>query len=126
MIAIAVAPVLTSDYRALARDRQPAADLLVYDGAEQQARARLDRARRLSGDVSMDATAAADEVARALLLNGRGWATETRRLSEETVKIKERLLGPNHADLAPSLINLGDVLTAAADTTVRLRCCIAP
>ena len=114
-IAIAVAPVLTSDYPALARDRQPAIDLLVYDRAEQQARARLDSARHASGDVSMDAAAAADEVVRALLLNGRGWSSETRRLSEETVRIKEGLLGPNHADLAPSLINLGDVLTAAAE-----------
>ena len=73
VIAIAVAPVLTSDYRALARGRQPAADLLIYDRAEQQARARLDGARRMSRDESMDATAAADEVARALLVNGRGW-----------------------------------------------------
>ena len=114
-IAIAVAPVLTSDYPAIARDRQPAADLLIYDRAEQQARARVDRARRMSGEMSLDATAAADEVVRALLMNGRGWSSETRRLSEETVRIKEGLLGPNHADLVPSLINLGDVLTAAAE-----------
>ena len=94
---------------------QPATDLLVYDRAEQQARARFDRARDAFGDASMEAATAADEVVRALLLNGRGWSSETRRFSEETVRIKEGLLGPNHADLAPSLINLGDALIAAAE-----------
>ena len=118
--------MLTWGDASFARGRQPAIDLPVYDRAELQARARLDRARRISGEVSLDAAAATDEVVRALLLNGRGWSSETRRLSEETVRIKEGLLGPNHAGLAPSLIGLGDVLTAAESTTVRLRCCIAP
>ena len=112
---MAVAQALTSGAQALSRGRQPAIDVLVYDRAEQEARARLDRARHASGEMSAAAAAAADEVVRALLLNGRGWATETRRLCEETLRIKEGLLGPNHADLAPSLINLGDVLTAAAE-----------
>ncbi|HET9358729.1 MAG TPA: CHAT domain-containing protein [Vicinamibacterales bacterium] len=81
-----------------------------YEQAETVARARVDLARTLSGDQSLEAAGAADLLLEALLLNGRGAAPSTLMLAEQTLKNKEASLRRTDPDLAPSLIHLADAL----------------
>ena len=50
---------------------------------------------------------------RALLLNGKGASPDALALATSHVRRKESLLGATHADLVPSLLNLGDALVIA-------------
>jgi CHAT domain-containing protein len=63
----------------------------------------------------LEAAVASDVLVRALLLNGRGGVPATRSLAEHTVRTKRAHLGPNHADLATSLINVGDCCLDSGD-----------
>lgn len=95
--------------------RREPLDELAYDRAERIGRSEVDAARAAFGDRSLEAARASDVLVRALLENGRGWSTDTLALAQRTVRDKEALLGLEHINLTPSLINLGDVLVAAAD-----------
>ena len=51
----------------------------------------------------------------ALVENGKGSAPETRLLGERVVRTKEKLRGPDDVALAPSLRNLGGILTRTGE-----------
>ena len=69
----------------------------------------------MHGDDALQAATAADVLVRALILNGRATQDQTLALARQTLRTKEARLGTGHVDLAPSLLNLGDVLAAAAE-----------
>jgi hypothetical protein len=58
---------------------------------------------------------AADILVRGLVLNGRATNEETRAIAQRTLRVEEIHLGPDHVELVPSLLNLGDVLIASAE-----------
>jgi CHAT domain-containing protein/tetratricopeptide (TPR) repeat protein len=90
-------------------------DTGLYDEAERSARAAFDRLRSATGGESLQVATAADGLVRALILNGRGPSKDTLALARQTVRTKEAHLGLQHADLIPSLLNLGDALIAAVE-----------
>ena len=85
----------------------------LYQDAEAAARAEVDR-RGSQGDDSLSLANCSDALLRALILNGRATDKHALELAERTLRIKEAKLGAEHADLVSSLLNLGDVLIAAA------------
>ena len=87
----------------------------LYEQAEVTARAEVDRLRASQGDDTLEVAAASDVLVRALILNGRGTHDQTIALARHTLRIKEARLGAEHPDLVTSLLNLGDVLAAAAE-----------
>jgi CHAT domain-containing protein/tetratricopeptide (TPR) repeat protein len=96
--------------------RNPHALLVAgqYEAAEAEARKHVDSLRATHGNGALQVAAASDVLVHALFLNGRGPSDDTVTLARQTLIIKETWLGPAHADLVPSLVNLGDVLVAAA------------
>jgi CHAT domain-containing protein/tetratricopeptide (TPR) repeat protein len=84
----------------------------MFDRAEATARTLVDDARTLSGDGSLAVATASDVLVDALVLNGRAASEDTLALAERALQIKEATLGREHSELIPSLLNLGDVLTA--------------
>jgi CHAT domain-containing protein/tetratricopeptide (TPR) repeat protein len=87
----------------------------LYDQAEVAARAAVEILRASDGDDALQVAIASDVLVRALVLNGRGSEDETIALATRTLRIKEAILGLENPQLAPSLLNLGDVLSAAAE-----------
>jgi CHAT domain-containing protein len=103
------APPVASDAQALLAAGQ-------YEQAETAARADVDRLRALpSENGALLVATATDVLVRALLLNGRGARDDTLTLARQSLNTKDTQLGPEHADLVPSLLNLGDVLVDAAE-----------
>ena len=96
-------------------DTRALLDAGLYDEAETSAHARLEIAHASDGDDSLDVANAADLFARALIMNGRAASDETLALARRTVRIKEIHLGPNHSEIATSLLNLGDLLARAGE-----------
>ena len=105
----------------LAQDREsvgpPDARVLLaaglYEQAEVTARYHVDALRAAHGEDDLQVASASDVLVRALVLNGRSASEQTLVLARRTLRIKETRLGVEHADLVPSLLNLGDVLVAA-------------
>ena len=87
----------------------------LYEQAERVAWNDVDQLRALDGDASLQFASAADVLARALIVNGRATDDKTIALARKTLRVKETILGPDHPELVTSLLNLGDVLAAAAD-----------
>jgi CHAT domain-containing protein len=88
----------------------------LYEQAETAARADVDRLRALpSENGALLVATATDVLVRALLLNGRGARDDTLTLARQSLNTKDTQLGPEHADLVSSLLNLGDVLVDAAE-----------
>jgi CHAT domain-containing protein/tetratricopeptide (TPR) repeat protein len=96
-----------------------------YEEAQALVRTHFDTAVTLKGVDSLEVAAAGDLLVHVLTLNGRGTSDEARSLAGHVLRRKEALLGPNHPDLIPSLLNLSEVLiaggefTAAADAAQR-------
>jgi len=86
----------------------------LYEQAETVARNDVDRLRALQGVNPLEVATASDVLVSALISNGRATSDETLALARNTLRTKEARLGAAHPDLAPSLLNLGDVLAAAA------------
>jgi CHAT domain-containing protein/tetratricopeptide (TPR) repeat protein len=87
-----------------------------YDRAEAVARTDLQRLTALQGEArTLKLANAVDILVSALVLNGRGSQTDTLTLARKALGIREALLGPGHADLLPSLLNLGDALVEAGE-----------
>lgn len=86
-----------------------------YDQAESVARAHVERTRAHTGGDVLQVATAADLLIRAMILNGRATNSEALELATHAVQAKETILGTEHPDLVPSLINLGDALTAAGE-----------
>lgn len=87
----------------------------LYEQAESTARRRFDMLRAMRGDDSLQVAGAADALLRALTRNGRGADAQVLALAQQTLQTKETHLGPRHSDLVPSLLNLGEALSAAAE-----------
>jgi CHAT domain-containing protein/tetratricopeptide (TPR) repeat protein len=101
-----------------APEAQQVRDLIergLYDQAEATARVHLRSATLAQGVDSIDASAAADLVVRASVLNGKAATEPTRALAESTLRRKRATLGIAHPELVPSLLNLADVLVASGD-----------
>jgi CHAT domain-containing protein/tetratricopeptide (TPR) repeat protein len=86
----------------------------LYERAESLARVQVDTLQERYREDSIEVATASDCLLRALLLNGRGAERLTLELAEKTLRTKETLLSIGHADLVPSLLNLGDVLVESA------------
>lgn len=86
----------------------------LYDQAESAARNAVAKLRATLGDDTLQVATASDVLVRALILNGRTSHDQTFEVARQTLRIKEARLGAEHPDLVTSLLNLGDVLTAAA------------
>src|SRR5262245_18768347 len=101
------------------QDFLPDAEVLVaqgvYEQAEAAARAHLDTLRTTFGADSLEAANAADALAQALIVSGRGTSDETLTLVRHTLHAKESILGDKHPELVVSLFNLGDVLAERAE-----------
>jgi len=87
----------------------------LYDRAEAVARDDVARLRVADGDESLEVALASDILVRAAILNGHATQNDTLTFARNALRIKETHLGADHPQLAPSLANLGDVLTAAAE-----------
>lgn len=87
----------------------------MYERAEAIARSHVHVVRAAYGDKSIAVAAAGDDLVRALIMNGRGANLQTVTLARQTLRDKEMHLGTVHADLVPSLLNLGDALAEAAE-----------
>jgi CHAT domain-containing protein/tetratricopeptide (TPR) repeat protein len=85
----------------------------LYEQAEVTARYHVDALRAAHGEDDLQVAGASDVLVCALVLNGRAASEQTLILARRTLRIKETRLGVEHADLVPSLLNLGDVLVAA-------------
>jgi CHAT domain-containing protein/tetratricopeptide (TPR) repeat protein len=96
------------------QDSLPDVEVLIaeglYEEAESAARAHVSKLHASYGDDALQVASASDELVRALIVNGRGASDETLALARRSIRIKEAQLGANHADVASSLMNLGDVL----------------
>ena len=101
------------------QDSVPDVDVLIaeglYEEAESAARAHVSKLHASYGDDALQVASASDELVRALIVNGRGASDETLALARRSIRIKEAQLGANHADVASSLMNLGDVLAERAE-----------
>lgn len=87
----------------------------LYEQAEAAARDGLNRMRGSFGIDSLELATASDDLVRSLILNGRATEEATIALAKGTLEVKEARLGSSHHDLVPSLLNLSDVLAAAAE-----------
>jgi CHAT domain-containing protein/tetratricopeptide (TPR) repeat protein len=116
---LAIGFIAFATWQRPASDGDPDAEALIveglYDRAEVSARTHVNRTRSVYGDDSLQSASAADVLVKALILNGRGTSDETLALATGAVRAKEALLGARHADVAPSLLNLGDVLAERAE-----------
>ncbi len=115
---LAVSVVLSAAQEPLRRDSSDARSLIaagLYDDAEIAARAALAELRSAPGDHAEGVATAADTLVSALIFNGRAASAQTLQLAERTLQAGETRLGPLHAALLPSLMNLGEVLIAAIE-----------
>jgi len=87
----------------------------LYDRAEAVARDDVARLRVADGDESIEVALASDHLVRAAILNGHATQNETLTFARNALRIKEAHLGADHSQFVTSLVNLGDVLTAAAE-----------
>lgn len=87
----------------------------LYEQAEAVGRAQVEKVRAATGDDALQVATAADVLIGALILNGRAANAETLALAARSLRAKEVKLGTEHPDLVPSLLNLGDALTAAGE-----------
>ena len=88
----------------------------LYERGEAAARADVDRLGGSGGNIrTLELANAADVLVRALILNGRGAQANTLTLARQTLRMREALLGTEHPDLLPTLLNLGDALVDAAE-----------
>lgn len=81
-----------------------------YSDGENAARSLLKRLEEVGGEDSLRSAEALDLLVDALLQGGKSAQPETRPLAERVVALRERLLGPDHPELATSLMNLAWVL----------------
>ena len=79
------------------------------------ARNKVATAECLARGEALEVATALDVLVRALILNGRAAQDQTLTLARHTLRTKEARLATEDADLAASLLNLGDVLAAAAE-----------
>ena len=87
----------------------------VYEHAESAARANVRRVQTQYGDDSLQVALASDILVKTLIANGRGTSDETLALARRSLRSKEAILGSTHADVASSLINLGEVRAERAE-----------
>jgi CHAT domain-containing protein/tetratricopeptide (TPR) repeat protein len=87
----------------------------AYEQAESAARADVSRLQTQYGADSLQVAGASDVLAKALIVNGRGASDESLALARRSLRSKEAKLGVTHADIASSLINLGEVLAERAE-----------
>lgn len=107
----ASAPQERVDVAASAEAVRTALDAGHYVDADHLASGLVKRFEGEYGRESIEAARASDRLVEALLRNGKAGAADTLTLSERVVRLKERLLGREDADLAVSLDNLGAVHT---------------
>jgi CHAT domain-containing protein/tetratricopeptide (TPR) repeat protein len=88
-----------------------------YVAAEELARARIDALTADGGAEPLEHATATDLLVRALVLNGKATVADTPSLADEALRRRQAVLGPEHPDLIPSLINLSDVLLATGEPT---------
>ena len=81
-----------------------------YAEADSGARALLRIVEAAQGSRSLEAANVLDVLVEALLDQGKSASPETRTLALRAVAIKEKLLGPRHADVARMLGNLAEVI----------------
>ena len=86
-----------------------------YEQAEATARAAVERSSSATPVDPAQQEQDADLLIQALIANGREANDETLALASNTLRIREERHGAEHARLAPALLNLSEVLTAAAD-----------
>jgi CHAT domain-containing protein/tetratricopeptide (TPR) repeat protein len=110
-----VASAAIATTQELAPDPRRLLEQGAFEQAERAARHQVDAARRRHGDHAVDVAVASDALITALLLNGKGAAASTREMAEQALHDKEAHWGPTHADLLPSLLNLGDVLVETGE-----------
>jgi CHAT domain-containing protein/tetratricopeptide (TPR) repeat protein len=86
-----------------------------YEQAEAVARAHVDALRIKYGNHSLEVADASDLLVRVLVLNGKGAAPSTREVADRTLRTREGHIGRTHADLASTLMNVGDVLVETGE-----------
>jgi CHAT domain-containing protein len=96
-------------------DAQALLDAGLFEQAERAAWTTVDALRASSSDDTLQIARASDVLVRALILNGRAASADTLVLAQRTLRLKETALATEHAELAPSLINLGEVLIIAGE-----------
>ena len=87
----------------------------MYKQAEITARSEVGWLRVTHGNDSLEVATASDLLVGALILNGRAAHDESMAAARQTLRVKEMHLSAADPALVPSLLNLGDVLTAAAE-----------
>lgn len=87
----------------------------LYEQAEREARAAVERSSRFVAVDAIQQEADTDLLVQTLIANGRGAHDETLTLVRDTLRRREERVGTEHARLVPALLNLGEVLTTAAD-----------
>src|SRR5437867_7401181 len=86
-----------------------------YAEAATAANALLSQVEAASGKDSLEAARVLDIVVESALGMGKTKDTETRRLAERALSIKETVLGPDHPEVAKSLMNLGILVRKEGD-----------
>jgi CHAT domain-containing protein/tetratricopeptide (TPR) repeat protein len=86
-----------------------------YLEAEAGARAAFAQIEVAGEPESLQAARVIDALVEALWRGGKVRAPETRTLAERSVAVKEKLLGPDHSDVAYSLTSLGIVVRLRGD-----------
>lgn len=88
-----------------------------YQQAEEAARAEVARLRASTREPTHDlgVAEAEDRLVRSLVVNGRAPSTATVELAWSVLHAKESRIGVDHPGLVPTLLNLGNVLTASAE-----------
>jgi tetratricopeptide (TPR) repeat protein len=100
---------VTTSQSPIANGVRAAIDSGRYDQAEATARLLVANTGAAYGAESPQAAVASDLLVEALLRNGRD-PDVIRVQAERTLRIRERRLGTQHAELVPTLLNLGEVL----------------
>ena len=86
-----------------------------YAEAAAAANALLSQVEAANGKDSLEAARVLDIVVESALGMGKTKDTETRRLAERALSIKETVLGPDHPEVAKSLMNLGILVRKEGD-----------
>jgi CHAT domain-containing protein/tetratricopeptide (TPR) repeat protein len=86
-----------------------------YTEAENAARVDVEALLNSKEPADIDRANAIDRLSLASIRNGRPADTERLALARQALALKEAVLGTGHADLAPTLLNLAEMLAAAGE-----------
>jgi CHAT domain-containing protein/Tfp pilus assembly protein PilF len=78
-----------------------------YADAETEARELLEQVGSRHGVESPEAAAVMDALVESRWRGGKAQEPETREMAEQVIALKEKMLGPDHVDVAESLTNFG-------------------